>query len=154
METYRFYRAMASAVEAAGASWRVEVKLPPLAISAQVGAVREGLQGGGVFSYCDLALRSTSLLPQREGRAGCRPPGQYKRALTPRPLSGGRGGVWPGAPRGPSTLAPSWGGGEERRGRRARRHRLLMTNVGWGLDECWLGTDTNVGWGLNHYNFV
>ncbi len=64
---------------------------------------------------------STGLLPQRgrrEGRAGCRPPVQYKHALTPRPLSGGRGDVEPGAPRGPSTLAPSWGGwggeGEER----------------------------------------
>jgi hypothetical protein len=60
---------------------------------------------------------STSLLPQRgrrEGRAGCRPPLQYKRTLTPRPLGGGRGGVEPGAPRGPSTLAPAGGGGEKR----------------------------------------
>jgi hypothetical protein len=47
---------MASAVEAARASWWVEVKFPPLAISAQVGAVRKGVQGGGVFSSCcDLA---------------------------------------------------------------------------------------------------
>jgi hypothetical protein len=143
---------MASAVEAAGASWWVEVKLSPLAISAQVGAVREGLQGEACSAADTWPAGSTSLLPQRggrEGRARCRPPGQYKHALTPRPLGGGMGGVGPGAPRGPSTLGPSWGGG----GRGEGEETSSAHDECWlGTDHCWLGTDCYHTWKVDDKN--
>jgi hypothetical protein len=45
---------MASAVDAAGPLGG-ESKLPPLAMSAQVGTVRKGVQGGGEFNCCNPA---------------------------------------------------------------------------------------------------
>jgi hypothetical protein len=39
-----------------GPLW-VELLFPPLAMSAEVGAAREGVQGGGMCSCCDPARR-------------------------------------------------------------------------------------------------
>ncbi len=39
-----------------GPLW-VELLFPPLAMSAQVGVAREGVQGGGMCSCCDPARR-------------------------------------------------------------------------------------------------
>jgi hypothetical protein len=74
MEVYRLLRAMASAGEAAGdaagAPWWVLLRVPPLAMSAQVGAVRERVEGWGKFEcFCGPASR-LDLSATLEGEVG------------------------------------------------------------------------------------
>jgi hypothetical protein len=156
---------MASAGDVAGASWWVE--FPPLAISAQVGAVRKGVQWGGVCSCCGPAHQLDDQPSTPGGEAGGQGWGgsldQYCRALTPRPHGGGRCGVGPGAPRDPcypSILGRGQGAGGEARVGDTSTHdecwqgtgQMLAgdwTNVGRGLVKCRQGTGMNVGRGLD-----
>jgi hypothetical protein len=62
-------RVMALAGDAAGASWWVEFLFSPLAMSAQVGAVREGVHKGGVCSCYDPACQLDQPMTP-EGEAG------------------------------------------------------------------------------------
>jgi hypothetical protein len=102
------------------------------------GSTREGAVGGRV-NYCDPARwlnRPLTPKGEAEGQGWGESSGQYCCALTPRPLSGGRGGIGPGTPRDPGYPGSPGKGGGAGGGTRVD---------GWTTsahDKCWLGTQS------------
>ncbi len=74
-------------------------------------SMRWGVRGGELDSVTACRLdQPTTLWGRREGSAGGVSPGPNWRALTPRPLGGGRGGVGQGGPCSPCYPGPQEGG--------------------------------------------